>query len=468
MLPCLMQAQSLQQSIESAFQKNNGIKSANLNLKSKQENVSSAYSRYYPVLDLDANYTHLNKELLIDLNPIRSGIINLQVGDAVTQSNLESLIKNGRALTDAEVNFVKQSAFQKLDKALPAFTEKMKEQDYPQITLTLKQPLFTGGKITAGVDAAEAMVEMEQSKYEKQKQEIALEVIGSYLNVLIANENVKVRSDVVDGIKKHSDLAKRLEETGVISKHEKLRADVALAEAEVNLFEAKEKLKIAREAMLSVINADKDDFSPSDSLIFKDLKGDLNDFTKSAINNNPDLMTLRSGSKALEGKSKSEFADYFPTLFAFGTYNVLDQYLSVIEPQWAVGVGLKYNLFNGMQNYKEYASAKAEEEALVENTKEIERKINLLVKSKYMNIQLYKDMYQKLDADLSMANENVRLNEKRFNTGIGTSLELIDAELSLESIRLKRVNSLINYYKNIADLYSVTGNYEAFVKFWNN
>lgn len=86
------------------------------------------------------------------------------------------------------------------------------------------------------------------------------------------------------------------------------------------------------------------------------------------------------------------------------------------------------------------------------------KKIELWVNKSYREINKSRTKYEKLDATLALAKENVKQNEKRFETGLGTSLEVIDSHLTYEKVLLDRFVSLYEYYRGIADLSLACGN----------
>jgi len=82
-------------------------------------------------------------------------------------------------------------------------------------------------------------------------------------------------------------------------------------------------------------------------------------------------------------------------------------------------------------------------------------------------VQNAKEKYEKVKTNIALAKENLRQNEKRFETGLGTSLEVIDAELSLEKNLIESKNALYEYYKSLSELYQSIGNPEKVLTIWN-
>lgn len=459
---------TLEESVNQALKANKSIKSYEKTLESKDNSVSSAWGRFAPSISLDAKYNYLNDDIMIDLNKIRTAMITLQAGDAVNMANLESVLKAGVPLTDQEKMAYQQGAVQKLEAALPQFKEQVKERAYPQASVLLKQPIFTGGKIVAGVNAAEAQRDMAQTKVLMETDEVIITTINSYLSYLLAQQNLQVRKEVYEGVLQHFKRAEKLFDEGIIANNDKLRAEVALSEAERNLYEAQEKVSLAKFALASIMETDIDNIpEPNEKLNFFDVSLDFNNIINQATAENYNIKTLGYAKQALDSKSDAKYADYLPTIYGFGFYNFFQNYLSMIEPKWGLGIGLQYELFNGFQKTNEYQAAEAEAEAMELLRQDTQRKIQLLMNSKVMNFKLAKEQYVKLAKAEAQADENLRLNERRFEEGLGTSLDAIDARLTLESIKLKRASYLFDYYSSLAGIYQTAGNAKAFIEVWN-
>lgn len=454
---------SLKEAIERAQTSSKSSKAANLSLESKSSAVKSAWGRFAPEIGVTATYTHLGDDLILDLDPIREAMIALQVENTVSLTDLSK----GGHMTDVDKQKTRVAAKAKLENDLPHFQETLKEQNFPAAFVQVKQPIFTGGKIIAGVRAAEAQEDMAKEKYKQERENVSVEVIQRYLGLILAQENVKVRKDAFETINKHQARANRLMEEGVIASHDKLRADVALSEAQRNLYEAEEKLKLAKIALQSVLGGDtpaeiKDEMKAT----FLDLNTDA--AVKKAREENPSLLQLRSVTKAFNEKANVEYAGYFPTVFGFGFYNVFDHYIiPKSEPKWGIGIGASLELFNGFRHHNNYESAMKEAEAIKVGAEEVERKVDLLARSQSLEVSLAQNRYQQLNSALEQAEENVRLNSKRYETGMGTSLEVIDANLALESIKLQKVKALNDYYLNLSSLCQTMGDIDKFVQFWS-
>ena len=85
----------------------------------------------------------------------------------------------------------------------------------------------------------------------------------------------------------------------------------------------------------------------------------------------------------------------------------------------------------------------------------------------YNNLKTSATDYKKLNSTLLLAEENLRQNDKRFNSGLGTSLEVIDAQLSLQKVKLDRLSSLYNYFSIMSEIYTSNNNIDELIRIWN-
>jgi outer membrane protein TolC len=460
---------SLNDAVSIALEKNDKVKQYQEKLAQKEFDEYSSIGNFLPTINFDLSYTHLNKNMDIDLSPIRDVIIALQSSNTAELKNIGSILGGTGALGDATKSAIKSQTASYLDGIIPAFTETFKKQDYKTGTFTAIQPIFLGGKLLAAKKYASAEKEASSFEFQKTKNEVISETVANYMRVLLMNEVVKTRTDVLNGMKKHREDAKKLFDEGLIANHHFLRAEVAVAEAERNLSNDENNLAIAKLALAHSMGLDDTtEFELADSLVFKTQSDSLAFFKQTADDNQPILKMLEQKRVSSEQNYNVARSSFLPQIGAFGKYEIYPEYLSSLEPRWAVGLQLKFNIFNGFKDYLKLQSAAHLEEEVKYLEADTKRKINLWVNKAYLDVNNAQTRYEKLKATTELAAENLRQNEKRFQTGLGTSLEVIDAQLSYEKVEVEKFTSLFQYYVSLTDLYQATGNPSEVLKVWSN
>lgn len=453
------QSLTIEDAIDYALKHNQRISQYLAKLNQKEYQNFEAIGNFLPQINLNASYTHLNDPIRIDLDPIRQAMIQLQSKNQVELANIYNLLQGYPQLTNEQRNFLFNQYSNQLNSVIPPFTKELKRQDYKTATLVCIQPVFSGGKLLvakrfSSLDEKAAEVELKQIK-----DEVAKEVIKKYLTVVLMNDVIKIRTDVLESVKKHRDRSDKMLKQGLISNHNLLRAEVALAEAEKNFFEDKNKLELAYLDLKNEMGMDLNEIIViSDSLTFQEFTDSLDNLISLAKNDNLILQLTELKRQQAEQKFNVERSSFLPTLAAFGKYELYPEYLSALEPRWAIGLTLNINLFNGFRDYAKLQTADYLIDEVSAFQKNLENKISLLVNKNYKDAINSKEKYFKNLTKLSLTRENLRLNEKRFETGLGTSLEVVDANLAYEKALLESESYLFEYYSNLTELYTAIGN----------
>jgi len=463
------QVLDLSTAVSVSLERNDKIKQYKEKIKQKESDNSEATGNFLPAINLTASFNHLNDNMNIDLDPIRQAMIKLQAGNQVEFKNIYTVMNGGQPLTAQQRALYFNSYSNALSSAIPPFVEQFKKQDNWYTTLTGTQPLFLGGKVIAAKKYANLEKVYSEIELEKIKNETASEVINNYLNVVLVKNVIKTRKDVLEGMNRHRNDAKRLYDEGLIAKHQYLRSEVAVADAERNLFDEENRLRLAVIALkYSIGYKENEVIEINDTLAFRDVNESVTSFKEYASLNQPVLKMINVKKDETVQKYKIERSEFLPKIVLYGKYEIIDSYLSQLEPRWTVGIQGSINLFNGFKNYHKLQSAKylqSEVDYLYSDTK---NKINLLIEKNFRDMQNNKNRYFKLDANIKLADENFRLTSARFQTGLGTSLDVIDAELTLEKNLIERQVSLCDYYKALNELCLASGNPKKYLEIWNN
>ncbi len=459
---------SLGQAITTALENNDKIRQYRAKLNQAKYADREASGNFMPSASLQASYNHLDDPLSIDLSPIRDAMIQMQANNEVEFTNIYQLAGGGSALTPEEraAYFSQYSAA--LDGLLPPFVETFKDQDYKTASITVVQPLFMGGKLIAAKKAASAEKRAAEDELTRIENEIIQEAINNYLGIILMQQVVKTREDVLAGMERHRRDARRLAEEGLIARYDLLRAEVAVADADKNLFDDDNRLELAMVAFRNTLGLDDDaPVTITDTLSYHQVADSLAAFHKRAYDQQPILRMIAEKKKAASQNYAVARSEFMPQLAGFGKYELYDEDLSALEPRWAVGIQLNLNLFNGFKNYSRLQSAKYLQREVDYLAAGAKREISLWVNKSYRDMRNAETRFQKLEASVALSNESVRLNEKRFQTGLGTSLEVIDARLSHEKNLIERITSLYDYYKALTDLLVAAGYPMDMLTVWN-
>jgi len=106
--------------------------------------------------------------------------------------------------------------------------------------------LFHGGKLLAAKKFASDELDASEVELRKTRDDVIQETVNNYLTVVFLLDVVKTRENVLSGMKRHEAMAEKLLQQGLIANYNMLRAKVAVAEAERNLFDDNNKLELSK------------------------------------------------------------------------------------------------------------------------------------------------------------------------------------------------------------------------------
>jgi outer membrane protein len=303
------------------------------------------------------------------------------------------------------------------------------------------QPLFTSGRISSGVNAAEASVQANEAEVNRTKLEIKINVAEIYVTVLRAIRIAEVAESKVASLTAHNRVVTDHFEKGVVSKNDLLAAQVALADAQQQALEARNGLEVARSAYNRALGRDLTSPVTLTELQDKGESDDLYELTRCAMQMRPEIAGLSAQATALREQSASLQAKKSPQVALQGGY--IYQGNSYIDPNGigVVAVGVEWNAFDSGRIRNQADALARRAEALLHMRKDVESQIALEVRQKWLDLQTARQRVQVAHQATAQADENLRVARDRYEQQVGTNTEVLDAETL-------RVQAYTNFYNS--------------------
>ena len=319
-----------------------------------------------------------------------------------------------------------------------------------QATVTASQLLFDFGKNWAATDAAKANSEFARESVELQRDLIALAVKQSYYNLLLASRLVVVNAQAVDRADLNLRSAKGFFEVGTRPRFDVTRAEVDVANARVSLIRAQNAVSLSRIALNTgmgiAINA------PTrvvDILAYEPFQVDRDSLVAEALRRRAEYRQAKYQVDAAEATLRQNFRNFFPDVVASGTYGSARADMNEI---YSYGVQLSWSIFDGGNKVARYKEAKALLESTKANVRDTELTIWQQVEQAYVNLISAEEQIGAAQKAVESAQENFRLSQGRFDAGVGTIIELTDAQLALTQAQSTQAQALTDYRLAIAQL----------------
>jgi len=262
-----------------------------------------------------------------------------------------------------------------------------------------------------------------------------MDVATRYFSLRLAEELTLLRETTKRNLEGHLERSKKLEEGGQISKAERLRAEVALAEAQNALEDAQRDQTLARLALASLLHTDTS-ITATTPVESPEEYRSIDEIKALAREKHPGLRQLRTERKRSQAAVSAARADYFPTVALFGYKELYTKDLTMLEPEWAVGAKAQWDLFKGGETHSKVSSAKALDRSLASMEEQTLDNINLLVEKRWREMEHARSRLVSLQKTRELADEALRSQNKAYEAGLATGLDVVDAELALSRLQV--------------------------------
>jgi len=206
------QTLTIEQAIQIGMENSKTLRTSQYKVQAADAKASETNTLGLPSLKFSGTYTRLS--------PVPALVFPFPVGALLNSDNSISFVTQNYPLTSDIVNNYGLKA-------------------------TLQQPLFTGGKISGAIDAAEYAAQATQEDHKKDQADVLYNIKAAYWNLYRANEFKRFVDENVDQIKSHAVDAENLFKQGMLTKNDVMKVRVQLSDALVRQIDAKNNVQLA-------------------------------------------------------------------------------------------------------------------------------------------------------------------------------------------------------------------------------
>ncbi|WP_447950836.1 TolC family protein [Chryseobacterium koreense] len=311
-----------------------------------------------------------------------------------------------------------------------------------QISASL--PLYAGGRIKYGIQSAEYLMEASKLSTENDKVAIAYNVAQAYNNLFKANQAIKVLEENLTASQKRDESFQKLENNGIIARNDRLKANLQTSNIELQLLEAHNNYNIANINMDLLLGLPETTEIEIDSNYISELTENqsVSYYMNQAISNRKDLQALVYQRKAAALGTKAAKAESLPTIALTGGYIAAEvPKILTITNAANIGLGVQYNIDNLWKKNSALMQAQSREKQLEATNDLLNDQIKLDINRDYQNSDFAKKKIAVYEKAAAQANENYRVTKNKFENGLATITELLDADTAQISANVNVINA---------------------------
>ena len=320
----------------------------------------------------------------------------------------------------------------------------------------IRYELYTSGRRKYAIKEAEENIRLQELDVETKSEQLRLDVARAYYNLQQADENVRISQSAVQNAQASLKDANALERAGVGTRFDVLRSQVNLANSQQDLTKALSDQQIARRNLAPLLNLPQSvSIRAGDPVKLAGLwQHPLEQSIILAYQNRSELQQQLAQRNISEAQRKQALSALGPEVSLVGRYDLLDRFNDSVNVAdgYSVGVRATLRLYDG--GAAQARASQAQKRIAIAETgfSEQKNKIRFQVEQAYYTQAANLENVQTSNVALEQAKESLRLARLRFQAGVGTQTDVINAENDLTRSESNRLKAIIDYNRALTDL----------------
>jgi outer membrane protein len=327
------------------------------------------------------------------------------------------------------------------------------------VGIYVRQLIYSGGGVSSAIDAAKTVREAAALDIQSVVDEVLLQVRTRFADVLLARERIEVQEQSVNLLREQLQTVKNRFEAGSVSQFEVLTAEVALANAQPDLINARNSFRIAIDELRHVLGyrggfgGDLQKVPEFEGeLGYAPASYDLESSLAAAKAKRPELLRLEQLQRAREAGVSVARSGYLPQLYVSAGYEgrklSSSNAFSDTQDGWTAGVSGSWAIFDGARTRGRVAQARAQLNQARLSVSEQSLSIEVEVRRALSSLQEAAELAEAAGKVVEQATEALRLADVRFRNGAATQLDVLQARVALTEAQLNRLEA--NYRHTVA------------------
>jgi len=305
----------------------------------------------------------------------------------------------------------------------------LSERTYATHALQATLPIYTGGRITAAINAADIGVQASSFERSRSEQAVKLDVAEAWLSVLRSRRALAAAERHLAALDAHALDVDDLHKQGLVPRNDVLSVAVARADARQQLTRARHGVDLAAAAYNRLLRRPLD--SPADAAEPPPVdahRDALAGLAARARSLRPELALLGARAEATDQEAEVERAARRPQVGLSAALLHEDNRYRVNQDMAQVSIGVQWDLFDGGIQRQRADAASARARAARELQADTASLIELEVHREWLAVDEATERLTTTSAAMRQADENLRVARDRYRNGVGTHTEVLDAE----------------------------------------
>ncbi len=323
--------------------------------------------------------------------------------------------------------------------------------DRTDLSIGLRQPIFTGGKLHTQVELAQTAVESEQTRLTLLLQQSAYQTYWLFYQAQSLKKERKIQEASLARLEVQLQQARSLFRAAQVMAYDTLQVFNQTLQVKIQLEQNQRDQRLIDLQMARLLNlAVTRPIAEIDLVQPAAVRSVLDSLKQQALQHRPELSVIRLGQRSAQLSRKLAQATYWPDLGAEAKYHYGKPGLNQVANEWmdysTIGVNLQWNLWRANQDRHRIQAAEVELNRLTLEERELLRNIDYDVEKGWENAAFAVKQIQLAERLRAQQQERYRIVSTQQREGVATTNDVIIAEGDLTQAELQWQRALIQYY----------------------
>ena len=422
----------LNQLIHKGINKSHDLNSNRIDAEQAKVDQQLAKSVFLPKITLNGSFTRLNDDITFDDN---------------TQ-NL--LIATQKLVIKDAVGLPFNSLF---PESIPLeAVPNLQNKNILKSSVDLDWVLFSGLEASNALKASRHKETSLNYKGLAEKDELALKIIEAYDKLALIQASKKVLSTSEDYLNEHVFYVKKAIENGLTTPISRKKIELAQQQLAGKQLEFEHNQILLIEVLHQLTGESK--------VNLRLLEPHLQVFSitePSTTEKRNEVKALEEAEKATLYQAKMEKSNFIPKVAIKGHYEFIEDDLSLLDPKWFIGAGVKWTVFDGNQSRLKSKKAHLESQKYREQIQNAEEMIALSLIKAELSHQSALQNTLIVEKEIELANDTYDMVNKQYKNNLASITEVLDALTDVEKANFKLQESYFNQRRAVAELLHAKG-----------
>jgi TolC family type I secretion outer membrane protein len=323
--------------------------------------------------------------------------------------------------------------------------------DFYTNRFSFSQLIYDFGKTPGLIDQSRATYHQSREDYSGNRQQVVLDVRSAYFGYLAA---IRARKVTEETVRQNQELVKQAQgfyDVGLRAKIDVTKAEANLYNVEADLIRAKNAVDLAKVTLMTALGMKTFPFEGlEDVLEITPIPHTLGELRAQALERRPEMVKNRYQDDFNQAALRVARAGWLPTLSSQASYGWSGPNAPIAkgafdQDSWWFGAGVTVPLFDGLLAYHNMKVANANIRATNANKEVLTQNITKEVDQRFLDLTSAWELIRATKKALEAARENFRLAQGRYQVGVGSIIEVTDAQVEYFQTDLRYVRALYDY-----------------------